>query len=224
MKEGARYDAAVTPFPFLSDEWFAEVRRIVDEQRVTVPDSADLHVNLLVTGTPFDADRRINLALQDGAADWDQGHVDDADLTLTTDYGTAREVFMTGDPQAALQGPPPAAPGLRAVSPTSPSNRSRRVGRAAPASRSAGRTRSRAGAAPGPWLRREVVDASVSSRSGEPRAPRPREKTPGTAARHAEMSRAPAGPAGQNVRTTLVPFFTCVPATGCWPSTDRPGR
>jgi hypothetical protein len=103
MKEGARYDAAVTPFPFLSDEWFAEVRRIVDEQRVTVPDSADLRVNLLVTGTPFDADRRINLALQDGAADWDQGHVDDADLTLTTDYGTAREVFMTGDPQAALQ-------------------------------------------------------------------------------------------------------------------------
>ena len=101
--ERGRYHAAVPAFPFLSDEWFAEVRRIVDEQRVEVPGSANLRVNLVVTDTPFGDDRRINLALQDGAADWAQGHVDDSDLTLTTDYGTAREVFMTGDPQAALQ-------------------------------------------------------------------------------------------------------------------------
>ena len=37
------------------------------------------------------------------SADWGPGHVDRADLTLTTDYVTAREIFMSGNPQAGLQ-------------------------------------------------------------------------------------------------------------------------
>jgi hypothetical protein len=93
----------VPAYAFLSDEWLAEVRRIVDEHRVEVPEAANVTMNLVVTETPFDEDRRLNIAMQQGGADWGAGHVDDADLTLTTDYATARQVFMTGDPQAALQ-------------------------------------------------------------------------------------------------------------------------
>jgi putative sterol carrier protein len=93
----------VPVYPFLSDDWLAEVRRIVDEQRVEVSDGANLKVNLVVTDTPFGDDRQLHLWFEQGAANWAPGHVDDADLTLTTDYVTARDVFLTGDPQAALQ-------------------------------------------------------------------------------------------------------------------------
>ena len=98
-----RYDAAVPAYPFLSDEWLAEVRRIVDAQDMEVPSGTNLTMNLLVTETPFPEDRRLNIAMQGGNADWSAGHVDGADLTLTTDYVTAREVLMSGDAQAALQ-------------------------------------------------------------------------------------------------------------------------
>ena len=90
-------------YAFLSDDWLREVRRVVDEHGIVVPKETDVTLNLLVTETPFEEDRRIHLAVQQGIADWSSGHVDNADLTLTTDYQTAREIFMTGDPQAALQ-------------------------------------------------------------------------------------------------------------------------
>jgi putative sterol carrier protein len=93
----------VPAYPFLSDEWLAEVRRIVDAQDMEVPSGTNLTMNLLVTDTPFAEDRRLNIAMQGGNADWSAGHVDRADLTLTTDYVTAREVLMSGDAQAALQ-------------------------------------------------------------------------------------------------------------------------
>ncbi|MEX1006952.1 MAG: SCP2 sterol-binding domain-containing protein [Acidimicrobiia bacterium] len=90
-------------YPFLSDEWLAEVRRIVDEQNIEVPAGTNITMNLLVTGTPFPEDRRLHIAMQEGTADWSGGHADGADLTLTTDYVTARDILMSGDPQAALQ-------------------------------------------------------------------------------------------------------------------------
>jgi putative sterol carrier protein len=93
----------VPAYPFLSDEWLAAVRRIVDAQNVEVPTGTNLTMNLLVTDTPFAEDRRLNIAMQRGSADWSPGHADNADLTLTTDYVTAREVLMSGDAQAALQ-------------------------------------------------------------------------------------------------------------------------
>jgi SCP-2 sterol transfer family len=93
----------VPRYPFLSDEWLVEVRRIVDEHVIDVPESAQVTLNLTVTGTDDGSDRRIHIAVQNGRADWNTGHLDDADLTLTTDYATARDIFMTADPQAALQ-------------------------------------------------------------------------------------------------------------------------
>ncbi|MET0420725.1 MAG: SCP2 sterol-binding domain-containing protein [Acidimicrobiia bacterium] len=90
-------------YPFLSDEWFVEVRRVLDDGAVEVPADASLRANLSVTDTPFGDDRLLHLAIGDGAAEWDHGHLDDADLTITTDYATARELFVAGDPQGALQ-------------------------------------------------------------------------------------------------------------------------
>jgi len=93
----------VPAYPFLSDEWFVEVRRVLNDGAVAVPTETSLRVNLLVTETPFGDDRLLHIAMAEGSADWDHGHLDVVDLTITTDYTTARELFVAGDPQGALQ-------------------------------------------------------------------------------------------------------------------------
>ena len=127
----------VAAYPFLSDEWFVAVREVVDARDVDIPPHAELTMNLVVTDTPFGEDRRLHVGARDGKADWGTGHATDADLTLTTDYATAREIFMSGNPQAGMQafmdgrvkvqgdltkrmaalvaGPGPGAPGLAAA-------------------------------------------------------------------------------------------------------------
>ena len=89
--------------PFLSDDWFTAVREIVDAQELEIPPHAELTMNLVVTDTPFGEDRLLDIGAKDGHADWGPGHAADADLTLTTDYVTARDIFISGNPQAGMQ-------------------------------------------------------------------------------------------------------------------------
>jgi hypothetical protein len=93
----------VATYPFLSDDWFTAVRAVVDSRAVEIPAHAEVTMNLLVTDTPFGEDRQVHIGAKDGHADWGAGHTADADLTLTTDYATAREIFMSGNPQAGMQ-------------------------------------------------------------------------------------------------------------------------
>ena len=90
-------------YPFLSDEWFEAVRVIVEARDVEIPPHAELSMNHVVTDTPFGEDRQLHVGARDGKADWGTGHVADADLTLTTDYVTAKDIFMSGNPQAGMQ-------------------------------------------------------------------------------------------------------------------------
>jgi hypothetical protein len=93
----------VATYVFLSDDWFAAVREIVDAREVDIPPHAELAMNLVVTDTPFGEDRNLHVGARDGKADWGSGHSTDADLTLTTDYATAKDIFMSGNPQAGMQ-------------------------------------------------------------------------------------------------------------------------
>jgi hypothetical protein len=93
----------VPKYVFLSDEWFAAARRVIDERNVKIPSDAQLTMNLVVTDSPNGSEQRLHIGAVDGAADWGPGHVEHADLTLTTDYATARAIFVSGDPQAAMQ-------------------------------------------------------------------------------------------------------------------------
>ena len=93
----------VAAYPFLSDEWFKAVREIIEGRDVELPPHAELTMNLLVTDTPFGADRQLHVGARDGKADWGTGLASDADLTLTTDYETARDIFISGNPQAGMQ-------------------------------------------------------------------------------------------------------------------------
>jgi len=93
----------VATYPFLSDEWFVEVRRVFDARPVEAPPGAGVRMNLLVTETPFGDDRLVHVVLAEGVADFGHGHLDVVDLTITSDYATARELFVSGELQAAMQ-------------------------------------------------------------------------------------------------------------------------
>ena len=93
----------MTKHVFLSDEWFAAVKELVEQLGAAAPTQAELMTNITVTGTPFGDERRMHVGATDGKGEWGLDHVPDADVTLTTDYETAREVFVSGDPMAGMQ-------------------------------------------------------------------------------------------------------------------------
>lgn len=90
-------------YPFLSDDWFGAVEQLVEEHGTETPAHANVVINLTVTDTPFGDERRMHMGAKDGSGTWGREHTDGADVTLTTDYETAREVFVTGDPAAGMQ-------------------------------------------------------------------------------------------------------------------------
>lgn len=92
----------MTKYQFLSDDWFAIVDRLVEEMGAEAPSQADVVMNLVVTDTPFGAEKHLHVGARDGRGHWGIGHVPDADLSITTDYETAREILLSGDPQAGL--------------------------------------------------------------------------------------------------------------------------
>jgi hypothetical protein len=93
----------VTKHAFLSDPWFDEVRRLHDAAGGAAPEGAEVRMNLMIQSTPFDDDLAMHLAVTGGRADWGKGHLDDAEVTLTLAYDTARAIFVEGNPQAAIE-------------------------------------------------------------------------------------------------------------------------
>ena len=93
------------PHPFLSDEWMAEAKairaRYADQ---TGKVATSLKINQVVTGAPF-GEGTVNSHIDTSSGDvvTDLGHLDDADVTLTTDYETAKKIFVDQDPTAGMQ-------------------------------------------------------------------------------------------------------------------------
>jgi hypothetical protein len=88
---------------FLSDEWFTAVGGAIAEHGAAAsPPGPNVLMNLVITGTPF-GDREFHMGSKDGNALFGQSHLDGADVTLTTDYATARDVFVSGNQAAGMQ-------------------------------------------------------------------------------------------------------------------------
>lgn len=90
-------------YVFLSDEWLEEVGRLHAAHADSVPTEAQIRMNLMITETPFDADRAMHMTAEAGQAAWGEGHLEDADVTLTLGYDTAKAIFVGGNPQAAIE-------------------------------------------------------------------------------------------------------------------------
>jgi putative sterol carrier protein len=93
----------VAKYAFLSDDWFTEVEKLVEKLGADAPPQTNVMVNLVITDTPFGDERQMHMGARDGQGEWGKGHTADADVTLTTDYTTAKQVFASNDPNAGMQ-------------------------------------------------------------------------------------------------------------------------
>ena len=92
-------------YPFLSDEWLEEARKIRAEYEGTTPPIAHVvRMNLVITGVPFgDKDIDAHMDTTTGELVLDTGHLEDQHLKVTVDYDTAKAILIEGNPQAGMQ-------------------------------------------------------------------------------------------------------------------------
>jgi len=93
------------PSPFLSDEWMAEAKAIrAKYEGKAAKITASVRVNQVITDVPF-GDGTINsfIDTSSGTMVMDIGSLDAPDVTVTTDYDTAKKIFVDQDTTAAMQ-------------------------------------------------------------------------------------------------------------------------
>jgi Zn-dependent metalloprotease len=90
---------------FLSPEWMEAARAIREKYRDHAPRvGVTVRFNQVVTGVPFgDGTIHSHMDTSTGEVVMDLGHLDQVDATLTTDYATARTIFVEQDPQKAME-------------------------------------------------------------------------------------------------------------------------
>lgn len=90
-------------YPFLSDRWIAEARKIREELAANAPSAPPLLMNLIVTDVPFgEATMHAHIDSTSGKLDLDEGHLDNPEVTVSADYGTVRALLVDQDPAAAM--------------------------------------------------------------------------------------------------------------------------
>ncbi|MCU1459499.1 MAG: sterol transfer family protein [Actinomycetia bacterium] len=88
---------------FLSDDWLTTVEALVADRAPADGETPDLMMDVTVTDTPFGEDRTFHVGSKDGAPLWGHGPAEHADVTVTTAYDIAKDLFLTGDAQAPMQ-------------------------------------------------------------------------------------------------------------------------
>ena len=86
------------PNPFLSDAWLEDVKKITEEAGGggMMPDSVEL--NMVITGGP-EGDKELHVA----GGVFQTGLLDSAPTKLTVPYDVAKDMFINGNQQAAMQ-------------------------------------------------------------------------------------------------------------------------
>jgi hypothetical protein len=95
----------VSQHPFLSPEWIAAARDLRNEyaDRAPVP-TQSVRANLVISDAPFsDDDIDGHVDTSGGSLAIDEGHIDDPELTVKTDYATAKALFVDRDPAKAME-------------------------------------------------------------------------------------------------------------------------
>ncbi|HVE47321.1 MAG TPA: SCP2 sterol-binding domain-containing protein [Acidimicrobiales bacterium] len=91
-------------YPFLSDDWMAAAGKIRDDYAVRLEggETPEVRMNQVITEVPF-GEGTIDLHVDSTAGQMSlaPGHLEDAEVTVTLDYVTARAIFL--DPATAVQ-------------------------------------------------------------------------------------------------------------------------
>ncbi|MDQ3643221.1 MAG: SCP2 sterol-binding domain-containing protein [Actinomycetota bacterium] len=95
-------------FPFLSDEWIAEARKIraemTDPAREASAAAASVRMNQVITDVPFgDGKLDAHLDTSSGTLEMETGHLEQPDVTVTLDYATAKAIFVDGTMEAGMK-------------------------------------------------------------------------------------------------------------------------
>ena len=92
-------------YPFLSEEWQQEARKIREEfADQAQPPAHQVKMNLIITDVPFQEEAiNAHMDTSGGTLELDLEHLDEAELTLTLDYLTAKTIFVDANPQAGVQ-------------------------------------------------------------------------------------------------------------------------
>ena len=89
---------------FLSDEWMDAARAIREKYGSGEAAGPAIKVNLTITGVPFgEGTVESYIDTSTGAAEMELGQLDEADVSLTTDYDTAKTIFVLQDQAAGMQ-------------------------------------------------------------------------------------------------------------------------
>ena len=93
------------PSKFLSDEWMAEAKKIREEfAGKGTPPAHAVRMNQIITDVPFgDGTLDVHMDTSGGELEFDLGHLDTPDLTVTLDYETAKAIIVDQNPQAGMQ-------------------------------------------------------------------------------------------------------------------------
>ena len=92
-------------YPFLSDEWMDEAKKIREEYRgKTQPVAHKVKMNQVITDVPFGSGTvDAHMDTSSGEMEMELGHIEGADVKVTLDYATAKAIFVDGNPQAGMQ-------------------------------------------------------------------------------------------------------------------------
>jgi putative sterol carrier protein len=95
----------VAKYPFLSQEWMDEARKIREEYRgKTAPIPHQVRMNQVITNVPFgEGTIEAHMDSTSGEMETELGHLENPDVTVTLDYDTAKAIFVDGNPQAGMQ-------------------------------------------------------------------------------------------------------------------------
>lgn len=91
---------------FLTPEWMDAARGIREKYADAAPAVPHkIRMNQVITDVPFDESGQVRLFMDtsEGQVHMELGELENADVTVTTDYETARKIFVDQDPQAGMQ-------------------------------------------------------------------------------------------------------------------------
>ena len=90
---------------FLSESWIEAARDIRHRYAGDVPPiDVVVRINVITTKVPFgDGSISAYIDTSNGSLEMELGSIEDSDLTVTTDYETARKLFVEQDPTASMQ-------------------------------------------------------------------------------------------------------------------------
>jgi hypothetical protein len=95
------------PYPFLSEEWIAAARDIrakYSNVEAATQIVVAVRINQIISDVPFGSGSiQAYFDTSQGMLQMELGALDNPDATITTDYHTARSIFVDQDPAAGMQ-------------------------------------------------------------------------------------------------------------------------